>query len=189
MVADPPAFTDPTPPNRAHQTVPHVDGATWPCHLRAAPSRTSPGSAIKSQNPSFEGPAPRDRLLRRGIIPPGRAGKRRAGFTRRLLALHVAGLSGWKTASLPTLPATEPQENQGLYLVCCWTSSFILHTPQIPLEEGFPQMVHGTELATSPPLESFDEICSGKADDLPEQAFLYVGTLDDVRARAKEMAK
>ena len=38
-------------------------------------------------------------------------------------------------------------------------------------------------------LKSFDDICNGKADDLPEQAFLYVGTLDDVRARAKEMAK
>jgi F-type H+/Na+-transporting ATPase subunit beta len=38
-------------------------------------------------------------------------------------------------------------------------------------------------------LKSFDDICSGKADDLPEQAFLYVGTLDDVRARAKELAK
>src|SRR5271170_1292958 len=38
-------------------------------------------------------------------------------------------------------------------------------------------------------LRSFDEICSGKADDLPEQAFLYTGTIEDVRARAKEMAK
>jgi F-type H+-transporting ATPase subunit beta len=38
-------------------------------------------------------------------------------------------------------------------------------------------------------LKSFDEICSGKADDLPEGAFLYVGGIDDVRARAKEMAK
>jgi F-type H+-transporting ATPase subunit beta len=38
-------------------------------------------------------------------------------------------------------------------------------------------------------LKSFDDICNGKADDLPEQAFLYVGNLDDVRARAKEMAK
>jgi F-type H+-transporting ATPase subunit beta len=38
-------------------------------------------------------------------------------------------------------------------------------------------------------LRSFDEIISGRADDLPEQAFLYVGTIDDVRARAKEMAK
>jgi F-type H+-transporting ATPase subunit beta len=38
-------------------------------------------------------------------------------------------------------------------------------------------------------LKSFDDICSGKADDLPEQAFLYVGTLEDVRVRAKELAK
>ncbi len=38
-------------------------------------------------------------------------------------------------------------------------------------------------------LKSFDAICKGEADDLPEQAFLYVGGLEDVRARAKEMAK
>jgi F-type H+-transporting ATPase subunit beta len=38
-------------------------------------------------------------------------------------------------------------------------------------------------------LKSFDEISSGKADDLPEGAFLYVGGIDDVRARAKEMSK
>ncbi len=38
-------------------------------------------------------------------------------------------------------------------------------------------------------LRSFDEICEGKADDLPEQAFLYVGGLDEVRAKAAEMAK
>jgi F-type H+-transporting ATPase subunit beta len=36
-------------------------------------------------------------------------------------------------------------------------------------------------------LASFDAICKGDADSLPEQAFLYVGTLDDVKARAKEM--
>ena len=38
-------------------------------------------------------------------------------------------------------------------------------------------------------LKSFEEICSGKADDLPEQAFLYVGSIDEVREKAKEMAK
>jgi F-type H+-transporting ATPase subunit beta len=36
-------------------------------------------------------------------------------------------------------------------------------------------------------LKSFDEITEGKADDLPEQAFLYVGDLEEVRAKAKEM--
>ena len=38
-------------------------------------------------------------------------------------------------------------------------------------------------------LKSFNEICEGKADDLPEQAFLYVGSIDEVREKAKEMAK
>src|SRR4051794_20108443 len=38
-------------------------------------------------------------------------------------------------------------------------------------------------------LASFDAIIKGDADDLPEQAFLYVGGLEDVRKRAAEMAK
>src|SRR5947209_7225681 len=38
-------------------------------------------------------------------------------------------------------------------------------------------------------LRSFDEITNGKADDLPEQAFLFVGSIDEVREKAKEMAK
>ncbi len=37
-------------------------------------------------------------------------------------------------------------------------------------------------------LKSFDAIANGEADDLPEQAFLYVGGLDEVRERAKELA-
>jgi F0F1-type ATP synthase beta subunit len=36
-------------------------------------------------------------------------------------------------------------------------------------------------------LKSFDEIINGNADDLPEGAFLYVGDLEEVRAKAKEM--
>jgi F-type H+-transporting ATPase subunit beta len=38
-------------------------------------------------------------------------------------------------------------------------------------------------------IRSFDDIISGKADDLPEQAFLYVGTIDEARQRAKDLAK
>ena len=34
-------------------------------------------------------------------------------------------------------------------------------------------------------LRSFNEITEGKADDLPEQAFLYVGDIDEVREKAK----
>ena len=33
-------------------------------------------------------------------------------------------------------------------------------------------------------IASFDAICNGGADDLPEQAFMYVGGLESVRAKA-----
>jgi F-type H+-transporting ATPase subunit beta len=36
-------------------------------------------------------------------------------------------------------------------------------------------------------LRSFDDICQGKADDLPEQAFLYVGAIEEAREKAKAM--
>ena len=36
-------------------------------------------------------------------------------------------------------------------------------------------------------IKSFDDITSGKADDIPEQAFLYVGGLDEAREKAKAM--
>jgi F-type H+-transporting ATPase subunit beta len=38
-------------------------------------------------------------------------------------------------------------------------------------------------------VRSFKEIIEGKVDDLPEQAFYMVGDIDQVRARAAEMAK
>ena len=34
-------------------------------------------------------------------------------------------------------------------------------------------------------IESFKEILSGKYDDLPEEAFLYVGTIKDVVEKSK----
>ena len=37
-------------------------------------------------------------------------------------------------------------------------------------------------------VRSFAEIIDGKCDDLPEQAFRYAGTIDDVRERAAKMA-
>ena len=36
-------------------------------------------------------------------------------------------------------------------------------------------------------LRSFNEITEGKVDDLPEQAFLYVGPIEEAREKAKEM--
>jgi F-type H+-transporting ATPase subunit beta len=38
-------------------------------------------------------------------------------------------------------------------------------------------------------VRSFEEVLQGKCDDLPEQAFEMTGTIDDVRAKATELAK
>ncbi|HEY5920761.1 MAG TPA: F0F1 ATP synthase subunit beta [Kofleriaceae bacterium] len=38
-------------------------------------------------------------------------------------------------------------------------------------------------------VRSFEEVLAGKCDDIPEQAFEMTGTIDDVRAKAAELAK
>ena len=37
-------------------------------------------------------------------------------------------------------------------------------------------------------VRSFAAIVDGEVDDLPEQAFRYAGTIDDVRERAQKMS-
>ncbi len=49
---------------------------------------------------------------------------------------------------------------------------------------GFP----GVYTKLEDTIDSFDRLCEGEADDLPESAFMYVGTLDDARAKAEKMA-
>ena len=38
-------------------------------------------------------------------------------------------------------------------------------------------------------IRGFREILEGKHDDIPEQAFLYVGTIEEAVVKAKELAK
>lgn len=49
---------------------------------------------------------------------------------------------------------------------------------------GFP----GVTTPLEDTIDSFDRLCDGEGDDLPESAFMYVGTLDDARAKAERMA-
>jgi len=37
-------------------------------------------------------------------------------------------------------------------------------------------------------IDSFERLCEGEGDDLPEGAFMYVGSLDDAKAKAAKMA-
>ena len=48
---------------------------------------------------------------------------------------------------------------------------------------GFP----GVYTPLKETIESFRRVCEGEGDDLPETAFMYVGTLDDARAKAEKM--
>jgi len=38
-------------------------------------------------------------------------------------------------------------------------------------------------------IDSFERLCNGEGDSLPEGAFMYVGTLEDAKAKAERMAK
>ena len=38
-------------------------------------------------------------------------------------------------------------------------------------------------------VRSFEEICDGKWDDLPEQAFMYVGPIEQAAEQAEKLAK
>jgi F-type H+-transporting ATPase subunit beta len=48
---------------------------------------------------------------------------------------------------------------------------------------GFP----GITTPLEETIDSFDRLCNGEGDDLPESAFMYVGNLDDAERKAKEM--
>ncbi|MEM6393427.1 MAG: F0F1 ATP synthase subunit beta [Planctomycetota bacterium] len=49
---------------------------------------------------------------------------------------------------------------------------------------GFP----GVYTPLKETIDSFKRLCEGEADDLPESAFMYVGNLDEARAKAEKMA-
>ena len=49
---------------------------------------------------------------------------------------------------------------------------------------GFP----GVTTLLADTIDSFERLCEGEGDDLPEGAFMYVGSLDDAKKKAEEMA-
>jgi len=49
--------------------------------------------------------------------------------------------------------------------------------------------LEGIYVPLSETIRGFKEIIEGKHDDLPESAFLYAGTIDDVIAKAGKVAK
>jgi F-type H+-transporting ATPase subunit beta len=49
--------------------------------------------------------------------------------------------------------------------------------------------IPGTYVSRTETVRGFKEILDGKCDDLPEQAFYLVGTIDDARAKAERLAR
>jgi F-type H+-transporting ATPase subunit beta len=47
----------------------------------------------------------------------------------------------------------------------------------------------GVYVSREDTIRSFEELCEGKWDHLPDQAFMYVGTIEDAGKRAEELAK
>src|SRR5258707_234036 len=47
----------------------------------------------------------------------------------------------------------------------------------------------GTSVSRMETVRGFAEILDGKCDDMPEQAFYLVGTIDDARAKAERLAR
>ncbi len=65
------------------------------------------------------------------------------------------------------------------------------------IERFLSQAFYVAEIHTSYPgvtsplaetIDSFDRLCEGEGDELPESAFMYVGSLDDAREKAQKMA-
>jgi F-type H+-transporting ATPase subunit beta len=47
----------------------------------------------------------------------------------------------------------------------------------------------GVDSSLESTIDSFERLVNGEGDDLPEGAFMYVGSLDDAKAKAKKMAQ
>lgn len=47
----------------------------------------------------------------------------------------------------------------------------------------------GVDSTLESTIDSFERLCNGEGDDLPEGAFMYVGSLDDAKAKAAKMAQ
>jgi len=48
--------------------------------------------------------------------------------------------------------------------------------------------IPGVNSSLEDTIDSFERLCEGEGDDLPESAFMYVGTLEDAKAKAEKMA-
>ncbi|NNF41592.1 MAG: F0F1 ATP synthase subunit beta, partial [Phycisphaerales bacterium] len=118
------------------------------------------------------------------ILEPKTLGERHYGVARKVQAI----LQRYRDLQdiIAILGVDELSEDDKLTVARARKIERFLSQPFFVAEQftGFPGVY--TSLAET--IDSFDRLADGEGDDLPESAFMYVGTLDDAREKAEKMA-
>ncbi len=118
------------------------------------------------------------------ILDPGILGERHYRVSRRVQQI----LQRYKELQdiIAILGVDELSEDDKLVVSRARKIERFLSQPFFVAEvfTGFP----GIYTPLSETIDSFERLCNGEGDDLPESAFMYVGTLDDARAKAEKAA-
>ena len=118
------------------------------------------------------------------ILEPGTLGERHYGVARKVQSI----LQRYRDLQdiIAILGVDELSESDKLIVARARKIERFLSQPFFVAEvfTGFPGIFTSLEET----IDSFDRLCEGEGDDLPESAFMYVGTLEDARAKAEKMA-
>jgi F-type H+-transporting ATPase subunit beta len=118
------------------------------------------------------------------ILDPGILGERHYNVTRRVQSI----LQRYKSLQdiIAILGVDELSEEDKLAVQRARKIERFLSQPFFVAEQftGF----SGIYTPLEETIDSFERLCDGEGDDLPEGAFMYVGTLDDAKAKAEKMA-
>mgnify|MGYP006276836659 CR=1 FL=1 len=119
------------------------------------------------------------------ILDPGVLGERHYTVARRVQSI----LQRYKSLQdiIAILGVDELSEEDKLTVSRARKIERFLSQPFFVAEvfTGFP----GIYTPLSETIDSFERLVDGEADDLPESAFMYVGTLDDAKQKAEQMAE
>ncbi len=139
----------------------------------------SRGIAEKGIYPAVDPLASTSRILDPGII-----GERHYAVSRRVQQI----LQRYKDLQdiIAILGVDELAEEDKLIVARARKIERFLSQPFYVAEvfTGFP----GVYTSLEDTIDSFERLCNGEGDDLPESAFMYVGTLDDARKKAEAQA-
>jgi F-type H+-transporting ATPase subunit beta len=137
-------------------------------------------------------------IVERGIFPAVDP----LASTSRILDPNIVGVDHYNTARevqrvlqryknlqdiIAILGVDELSEDDKVLVARARKMEKFLGQPMVTAEQftGIP----GVYVPLKETVRSFREILDGKHDDLPEDAFRYVGTIDDAVAKAKKMAE